>query len=286
MDRNQVKSEIAALESSFIELRAKQNKLVREREPFLDAVPLEGTSNWRDGEIERRRNEAARITREIAAVTTEIRKTNDRLQVARERLRETPPPKELAKLEAELADIIERREGAREVSGQLRQAIERHALAVSRGDENARQVSDGLGGELLDSKQTIATLDAAVRQLEAAIAESRREYMDRAADAAIVEAHKIAKRIIEQSAIVDAAFATAADALENRRQLRGALIKTDCVASEFANRLSSKPTVMRAMAAAGLGEFAEIDRAGAIPLAQADKGALMAVRRPQVVVAA
>ncbi|QKC84390.1 hypothetical protein [Mesorhizobium sp. NZP2077] len=170
-----------------------------------------------------------------------------------------------------VTDIEAKRTAATQHSEAL--ATERSAIALQAhsGDDAARRRLDELHGEIGTQNSERASLDSALaeaqqrlKDAEAVLAGQDRAYRQS-------EAARISALLLEQSAIADTALAAAAAALHRRRDLATELRKTGIISSSMTNQLGSPMTMNRALAAAGLGDFARFDRGGhATPLADHD----------------
>jgi DNA repair exonuclease SbcCD ATPase subunit len=137
------------------------------------------------------------------------------------------------------------------------------ALRAHSGDDAARRRLDELHGDIGRQSSELASLEAAVaealqrvRDAEAAVASQDKAYRQ-------AEAARISALLLDQSAAVDKALADAAAALHRRRELASELSKTGVVSSDITKRMTGPSlTINRALAAAGLGDFARFDRGG------------------------
>ncbi len=179
------------------------------------------------------------------------------------------PSKAVAGLEA-TKQIVEsmaaKLETARRHAENLASERARVALAAHTGDEPSRKRLDEINAE-------ISVHTSEVASVEAALSEARNNVI--AAEAGVAgedqarrqaEARRISDLILAEAERFDQAANAMVAALRRRRELHRELAGTGVYPVAITNRLHAPMGVNRALAAAGIGDFAEFDRGGSSAL--------------------
>ena len=190
----------------------------------------------------------------------------------------------IASIKRSLADLEKRHA---EATADIAAIVERRkplALKALQGDKTASAELDKLTGEEYRAGISHRDLGFAVDAVKADLANAEHVAAEADADARLAGAKAFGAELIAQSEIFDRAIAEASAALHKRAALIDAMMKTGGLAFENRNSLLNKGRLARALGRGGIGAFTDaIERSpNNATLADADRGTISTIRRPEV----